>query len=222
MTYLCIILLDLVLIGMALVGFYGYFHSNTYFRKYLPYHFKSSGKLIIASVILFVIGFLSLLSICFNTLKSRQISFMVIIIRLARISIINHLYFPLIAAILNALAIGTFYLSIEALKNALALVVLDPMKQDPHNQFVLTTQGTIICILLLILYLWTHGFMVSLTHWLFQVIITFWYHSPSQKLYGLSPLFSTLRLTGIHIGTIFYGAYYPYYSQSLSNFANNV
>ena len=126
MSYLCIVLLDVVLIALGGLGLYEYHYSNTIFRAFLPNYFWTPWVLCASSVILLLVGFISLLSVCFKTLRSRQMSYLIIIIRLSRICISNNLYLPLVALLSNALSIGVFYLNLYCLKLCLGLVVLDP------------------------------------------------------------------------------------------------
>lgn len=134
MAYLCIALFDVILIALSLFGFYRYFNSQTFFGKYLPIRFKSSGALLITSIILFVVGTLSLFSICCKTLKSKQVLGIITIIRLSRIYIFNNLYVPLVICLLNALSIGFFYLTAYYLNICLGMVTLNKGNHEPHNQ----------------------------------------------------------------------------------------
>lgn len=222
MTYLCIALFDVILIALSMFGFYRYFHNQTFFGKYLPIHFKSSGALLIGSILLFFVGVLSLLSICFKTLKSKQTMFIVIVIRLSRVYLFNNLYVPLVVCALNAISIGFFYLTVYYLNICLGITKINPNSFEPHDQLQMTTSGKIFGAIILIQFIWFHGFINSLSHWILEVLTTFWYYNPIDKLFGLSSFFSTMRLTCIHLGTVSLGFYYSYYSQNLTNFLNNI
>lgn len=75
------------------------------------------------------------------------------------------------------------------------------------------------CIIWLIQFLWTHGFLISFSHWSFEILSTFYYYNPSSICYLIS---ATIRLTFLHIGSVLFGSFYPYYSQNIANFMNNV
>ena len=134
MTYLCIVLFDLILIFLSVMGFYRYFNYNTFFGKYLPIHFKSSGALLFKSILLMVIGVLSLLSVCFKTLKSKQIHSIVAITRISRIYVFSNLFLLLFICLINALSIGFFYLNIHYIDTCLGLVKLNRHNHSPHDQ----------------------------------------------------------------------------------------
>ena len=63
-------------------------------------------------------------------------------------------------------------------------------------------------ILFIILAFWTHGLMVSLSHFVFASIGTLWYYSPSKSLGFFGNVAATLKLIFSHIGTIVYGSCY--------------
>jgi hypothetical protein len=88
----------------------------------------------IISLVLFTLGLVSLLSLCFKSLTSQQISKVVIIIRIARICIFNNLYLPLLVALLNAMTIGVFMLNIYCFKVALGLVKFNKNHLGPLDQ----------------------------------------------------------------------------------------
>jgi hypothetical protein len=127
---------------------------------------------------MFTIGLVSLLSICFNTLKSQQISNIVLIIRLARLCIANNLYLPLVAALLNAISIGMFMLNVYCIKICLGLVKVNHHHHGPFDQLIMTNPGIILFGLVIFQIFWSHGFIISLSHWMLEVIATFWYYFP--------------------------------------------
>lgn len=70
--------------------------------------------------------------------------------------------------------------------------------------------------------LWTHGFIISLSHFIFEAKATLWYYTP---LLGVDIWYSfktTIQLVVWHFGTICHGALYTYYSQTLTNFITGI
>lgn len=65
--------------------------------------------------------------------------------------------------------------------------------------------------------LWTHGFIISLSHFIFESKATLWYYS---QLLGVDTCYSfatTIQLVTWHFGTICYGSLYTYHSQTITN-----
>ncbi len=74
--------------------------------------------------------------------------------------------------------------------------------------------------LFLIQALWTHGFIISLSHFVSEAQSTLWYYSPVLGTDTCYSFFSTIKLIFWHFGTICFGSSYTYYSQTLTNTIN--
>lgn len=68
--------------------------------------------------------------------------------------------------------------------------------------------------------LWTHGFIISLSHFIFEAKATLWYYTPVLGTDIIYSILTTIRLVFWHFGTICFGSAYTYYSQTFTNAIN--
>lgn len=74
--------------------------------------------------------------------------------------------------------------------------------------------------LFLIQALWTHGFIIALSHFIFEVKATIWYYTQFFAADTCYSFTNTINLIFWHFGTISYGSFYTYHSQSITNAIN--
>ena len=186
----------------------------------MPFYFTSTKILLLVGGLFAVAAIISLLTICY---RLAQIRFVVIMLKIARECVVQNMFMPLVSVLLAGVCVGVFYLNTKILNQSLALVDLVPGNHQAHDQIMSRASGTILGVIWVIQFLWTHGVLISMIHFVFESWTTFWYYnSLVAGLGGFSNFTSTLRLVVIHFGTIVFGACYPYYSQSLANIANNL
>lgn len=110
---------------------------------------------------------LSLIILCYRTLLSRQIGYLISILKISRIVLIRNLHFLGISALLSVLTLGAFHLNTLCLRSISGLVYIDHRFYTPYDQAKLSSLGVFMFIVWLIQFLWTHGLLISLSHWLF-------------------------------------------------------
>lgn len=111
----------------------------------------------------------------------------------------------------------------KCLNHILSLVNLNFMNRLAHDQIETKPIGIFFGVIWFIQFLWTHGVLISLSHFVFEAWSTFWYYNHLAATCGGFGSFTlTMRLMFYHFGTIVFGSVYTYYSQSLANIANNL
>lgn len=144
-------------------------------------------------------------------------------LKVSRECVMQNYLMPLIAIGLAAAYLGVFYLNMKCLNHALSLVNLNFNNRLAHDQIETRTSGMVLGVVWFVQFMWTHGVLMSLVHFIYEVWTTFWYYNHLLTTCGGSNNFTqTMRLVFYHFGTIIFGAIFPYYSQSLANIANNL
>lgn len=97
----------------------------------------------------------------------------------------------------------------------------DPNIEGPWNQFRYSPSGKFIQFLCIFLAVWTHGMMISLSHFVFSSIGTLWYYDPNKSMRFFDIMGQTIKYVFYHFGTIIHGSIYEFYSQTLATWVNN-
>lgn len=141
---------------------------------------------------------LALITICCKREKFRNV---LPVLKMAKICFWENCYMFFVAAFLSVISIVLLYINIILLEISQNTTHLYPMHY-------------ILAVLVIIEALWTHGFMESLSDFIFQSIAIHWYFNEQKYGEGYSKctknFSTTLGLTVRHVGTISFGSIYAY------------
>ena len=145
--------------------------------------------------------------------------FVVIVLRIARYCYCQSILL-IVSTLLSVVCFGMWMGILWMMYVAMSIGAINYNNSEPWDQFEHSSTGRVAVLAVVILALWTHGFIVSLCHFVFQSIGTLWYYNYNKSLGLFSGLFNTVQLVFFHLGTILQGSIYEYYSQTLTSFLN--
>lgn len=202
------IVIPLILILMLLLGS-GFIYR--YFGNKLPFvsmdfqeTYATSHSLVSLLVgITFLVGFV--VSLIVIVLKQQRIKFVVAALSLAKICFWENAYMIVLSFLLSAVSIGMLYMNLRFLE-------ISELQKDGQHY----VDKRVFSILILVEMLWTHGYMQSLSDFLFESIALHWYYNEKRLESGYSKLgnnlWPSLGLCVRHSGSIVFGwvlAYIP-------------
>lgn len=220
MTYIYMLLFEIVLILATILFYYRYFRGHSIIvDKYIPVFFVQPKILLFFAVFLTIVVIVSICLILYWFRRSQMI-FLVAVIRIARYCYCQSLLL-VISLILSFICLGTFVGYIWLFNRVAAIGSFNPDSASPWNQFVYTPIGQFVQYTCIFLALWTHGLMISLSHFVFSSIGTLWYYSPNKSMQFFEIIAQTLKYVVYHFGTIIYGSVYEFYSDAIVNWVNH-
>lgn len=220
MTYLYMLLFEVVLILATILCYYRYFKGHAaVVDRYIPTLFVQPKMLLVFGIFFTVVVVVSICFILYWFRRSQMI-FLVAVIRIARYCYCQSLLLG-ISLFLSLICLGTFLGYSWLFNRILSVGYFNPNSLEPWSQFLYTSFGRFIQCTCLFLALWNHGLMISLSHFVFSSIGTLWYYSPNKSMRFFDIVAQTIKYVTYHFGTIIYGSIYEFYSQTLVNYVNS-
>ena len=167
----------------------------------------------------------SIVSITMLVTRFSTIRFIVKVLRLARLCILDNFFFLTASLLITFLSLGALQVNYWLFENIESFGSIHATKTDLSEfqpEMGISFVGvSFMRVLLLLEVLWTHGLIISLSHFVFESKATLWYYGQMMGESSLYNFLTTLKLIFWHLGTICFGSTYTYYSQPFTNAINN-
>ena len=181
MTYIFMLLFEVTMILATILCYYRYFkgHSSV-IDRYIPTFFVQPKMLIVFGVFFTVTIIVSICLILYWFRRSQMI-FLVAVIRIARYCYCQSLLL-VVSLLLSMICLGTFIGYVWLFNKISTIGSFNPDSAEPWNQIVYTPFGRFIQITCIFLSIWSHGLIISLSHFVYSSIGTLWYYSPNKSM----------------------------------------